>query len=236
MCYFTSMIKQSLAQLEAKIAETCDHLGRDPDEVTLIAVTKFAGVEQIQEALDAGITHIAENKVQEAQKKYPHLHAPMAKLSKHMIGHLQTNKVKTAVALFDMIQSVDSIRLAREIDKEAGKIGKRMNILIQVNTAGEEQKSGLAEQEVLSFIKEASHLKHIHIKGLMAIAPLTENEKIIRQCFLDLREIRDAVDYEFGDEDKVDMEFLSMGMSHDWPIALEEGANMLRIGSAIFGA
>jgi pyridoxal phosphate enzyme (YggS family) len=151
-----------------------------------------------------------------------------------MIGHLQTNKAKQAVQLFDLIQSVDSVRLADEIEKEAAKPAKTVDILIEVNTSGEEQKFGVHPDEVPILIKEISHCPHIRLLGLMTMAPLTEEKGRIRRCFRDLRELFDAVEEDFAASSNIQMKYLSMGMTSDYEIALEEGSNMVRIGRAIF--
>lgn len=228
------MIRDNVWQLKDQIAQICQRIGRRAEEITLVGVTKFAESVAIKEALDAGITHIGENRVQEGQRKFPELDQMGAKATKHLIGHLQTNKAKHAVELFDVIQSVDSLKLASEIQKQAEKINKPIDILIQVSTSGEEQKFGIGPAETMKLVDEIAKMKNISIKGLMTIAPLTEDKTVVRQCFKDLRLIRDAIQKHYPESDKVQMKYLSMGMSQDFEIALEEGANMLRIGSAIF--
>jgi pyridoxal phosphate enzyme (YggS family) len=153
-----------------------------------------------------------------------------------MIGHLQTNKVKFAIDLFDMIQSVDSLSLIAEIEKQAIKINReRMDILIEVNVSGEAQKFGIAKENIFKLAEEVTLCSHVHLLGLMTMAPFTDDKNIIRQCFRSLRNLSDEIAEHFSLESKVEMKYLSMGMTHDYEIALEEGANMLRIGSAIFG-
>lgn len=212
----------------------CRRIGRNPHEITLVGATKYASAEQIQEAVEAGLHHIGENRVQDAQSKFPALDRLKVRATRHMIGHLQTNKVKQAVELFDIIQSVDSIRLADEIEKRAAEFGKTIDILLEVNTSGEGQKFGIKPVEVLPLIDEILECPHIRLRGLMTMAPLTEAKEVIRQCFRDLRELFDAVEGEHAGTERVAMDYLSMGMSSDYEIALEEGANMIRVGRAIF--
>ena len=233
------MIRQRIEQIRGKIDGVCKRIGRDPHEIILIGVTKYTSLEKIQAALACGITHIGENKVQDAQTKFPALDPFIKSLSfaitKHMIGHLQTNKVKTALEIFDIIQSVDSLKLAREIDKQAAKLEKTAEIFVEVNTGGEEEKYGVPQTEALKLIEDITACPHIRISGLMTMAPLVEDRNIIRRCFRDLREIRDQAREKFKGHERLDLKYLSMGMTHDFEIALEEGANMLRIGRAIFG-
>lgn len=229
-----AMIQENLSLVRDHIAAVCGRLGRDPKDITLVGATKYAGALQIQEAVAAGLHHIGENRVQDAQKKFLELDALNVRPVKHMIGHLQTNKVKEAVALFDFIQSVDSVKLAGEIEKQAAKINKNITVLVEVNTSGEEQKFGVRPDEVPGLVREISRCPHLRLRGLMTMAPLTEKQGIIRRCFRDLRELFDAVEEDFADHERVEMKYLSMGMSSDYELALEEGANMVRIGSAIF--
>ena len=228
------MIKDNILRIQSQIQEACRRAGRNPGEVILVAVTKFASPEAIQEAIDAGIVHIAENKVQEAQKKFPPLLAKNPNVRSHLIGHLQTNKAKDAIEVCSLIQSVDSLKLAVEIEKQAAQLDRTVEILVQLNTAHEAQKFGAAPHEALSLMKSISQLIHIRIKGLMCMAPLTQEEGIIRKTFADLRAIRDQVRSRFTGHPKVETGILSMGMSGDYKIAIEEGSTMARIGSAIF--
>jgi len=227
------MIHDQLSRIEAQIATICRNLGRDPEEIALVGVSKYADSRQIKEAVGAGLTHIGENKVQEAAKKFSVLEEVGKEVTRHMIGHLQTNKVKQALLTFDMIQSVDSLKLATEIDKQAHKLDRVVDILIQVNTSGEEQKYGLSPQETAALIEQIINLKHIRVLGLMTIAPLTDDEGVIRRSFQDLKSLSDQIKDKFS-ADNVSMKYLSMGMTNDFKIALEEGSNMLRIGRAIF--
>lgn len=212
----------------------CQRVGRDPKEITFVAITKIADISQIQEILEAGLTHIGESKVQEAEEKFPALENADIKVTRHMVGHLQTNKVKTALEIFDVIQSVDSIKLAEVIEEQAAKLEKKIDILIQVNTSGEEQKFGAAPPELFLLINRIVELKHLRLQGLMTIAPLVEDKEVIRKCFRDLRFLKDAVEERFSSDRRVSMKYLSMGMSGDYQIAIEEGSSMVRIGRAIF--
>jgi pyridoxal phosphate enzyme (YggS family) len=228
------MIKDNVLKVLSDIQGACRQAGRNPQEVTLVAVTKFAPLEAIQEAIDSGITDIAENRVQEAQKKFPPLLARNSHVRSHIIGHLQTNKAKDAIEVCSLIQSVDSLKLAQEIEKQAAKVNKTAEILVQFNTANEEQKFGADPQEAYDLIEEISQLSHVRVKGLMCMAPYTEDQGIIRKTFVDLRDIRDEVIKRFSGSAGVEMKILSFGMSGDYKIAIEEGSTMVRVGSAIF--
>lgn len=228
------MIHGRILEIQNKISIICKRLGRNPKEITLIGVTKFASVEKIKEAVAAGLTNLAENKVQEAQKKFPELKKAYPQLKCHLIGHLQTNKVKAALQVCDLIQSVDSLKLAQEIEKQAEKSGWDAEILVQVKTSGEEQKFGANPDTVLQLIAEISKFKRVKILGLMTMAPFIDDQDIVRRCFRQLREIRDAAEKKFKGRPNVAMKYLSMGMTEDFEIALEEGSNMIRIGRAIF--
>ncbi|MDO8580622.1 MAG: YggS family pyridoxal phosphate-dependent enzyme [Candidatus Omnitrophota bacterium] len=226
------MIRDNLRAVEERISSVCKRLGRNPQEIVLIGVTKYADIAQIKEALQAGLTHIAENKVQQAQERLPALDGVIPSLTKHMIGHLQSNKAKQALQLFDLIHSVDSLKLAQEIDKQAQKLNKEAQILVQVNTSGEKSKSGAESAQAVSLVQQISVLPHVKALGLMTMAPLTEDQNIVRQAFRELKKIFDQI--ATMSLSRVEMRYLSMGMSQDYEIALEEGANMIRIGSAIF--
>ena len=235
-------IRENVLKIQSQIADACRAAGRKSDEVTLVAVTKFAPLEAIQEAINAGVGHIAENRVQEAEKKFPPLLAQNPKIKSHIIGHLQTNKAKDAIKVSSLIQSVDSLKLANEIAKQAANplrgplhgAGKPVEILVQFNTAREEQKFGAAPEEAYDLIEAISRLPYVQIKGLMTMAPFTEDEAIIHKTFAALREIRDGINERFKGNSKVDMGIVSMGMSSDYKIAIEEGSTMVRVGSAIF--
>jgi len=228
------MIRENLNRVREEISEICRSAGRHPGEITLVGVTKFAPVEAIQEAIRAGLTDIAENRVQEAEKKFPLCATATPEIRRHLIGHLHTNKAKDAISVCGLIQSVDSLKLAQEIEKQALKIQKTVNILVQFNTAEEPQKFGARKDEALALIETIGGLSQIRIKGLMAMAPYTDDQGIIRQAFNDLREIRDQIVQRFSGHERITMKHLSMGMSSDYRIAIEEGSNMVRVGSAIF--
>ena len=205
-------------------------VGRDPREIRLVAVTKTVEVDRIEEAIAEGVNIIGESRVQEAKEKYGKVES---KIIWHLVGHLQRNKAKDAVKLFDLIHSVDSAKLAKEIDKQARKIGKIQKILIEVNVSGEKSRYGLNPEEVIAFLQEVSVLPHVKIEGLMTIAPLGENPEDCRPYFRKLKELGEGVKAE--DIENVKMVYLSMGMSNDFEVAIEEGSNMVRIGRAIFG-
>ena len=222
------MISDQLNVIQSRIDAVCKRLGKNPKDITLVGITKYADAVQIQEALDAGLVHIGENRVQDAQKKFGELRSSNNR--KHLVGHLQTNKAKLAVELFDMIESVDSFKLADALEREAAKMDRKVDVLVQVNTSGEEQKFGIAKEEAMDLIKEVENLSHLNLQGLMTIAPFTADAEIIRQTFQELKVIFDQAN---GTLD-LHMPYLSMGMSGDFEIALEEGANMVRIGRSIF--
>ena len=224
------MIQDNIAGILDKITVVCQRIGRDPGEIVLVGVTKFADASQINEAIQSGLRHIGENKVQEAQKKFSLIKDHDFKVTRHMIGHLQTNKVKHAIESFDLIQSVDSLKLATALEVQATRQNKNIDILLQVNTAGEEKKFGCEPSAVIAFVSEIFKLEHVRLRGLMTIAPLVQDKDIVRQCFRDLRILRDQINKKF----QIELKCLSMGMTDDYEIALEEGSNMIRIGRAIF--
>ena len=222
------MIAENIKHLRARIAAKCAEFNRNPKEIRLIAVSKFFGVDAISEANRLGITDFGENKAQELRDKYEILGD---KVTWHFIGTLQRNKVKYAVKAATFIHSVDSVALADEINKEAKKLNKAQKILLEVKTSSEETKSGLSDDEdVLKLVRHCSNLPNIELVGLMTMAAFTEDEKIIRKSFADLRNLKDKIN-----KNGFDLRELSMGMTNDYEIAIEEGATMLRIGSAIFG-
>ena len=234
LCYFMAMIKDYLARIHEHIEDICRRIGRNPKEIILVGASKYADAFQIKEAVAAGLKHVGENRVQDALAKFAILDKERVHVTRHMLGHLQTNKAQDAVGIFDLIQSVDSIRLADEIEKHAAKLSKTMEILVEVNTSGEEQKFGVHLNEVLPLIEEISRCEHIRLSGLMTMAPYTQDKGTIRKCFRDLRELFDAVEDEYATHPRVEMKSLSMGMTEDYAIAIEEGSNMVRIGRAIF--
>ncbi|MGB4268264.1 MAG: YggS family pyridoxal phosphate-dependent enzyme [Spirochaetota bacterium] len=216
--------KRILQEIE-KVAHQC---GRNPNDIVLIAVTKTFPPEIIQEALNNGISLFGENRVQEAKAKIPQL---KGNFSFHLIGHLQSNKAKDAVKLFDCIHSIDKLSTAIEVDKEAKKINKIQNILIEVNTSGEESKFGVSPDKAVDLCKNIIELQNINCIGLMTVGPLTEDRNEIRKSFRLLKTLKDEINQSL----RISLKELSMGMSGDYDIAIEEGATMLRIGTAIFG-
>jgi hypothetical protein len=229
------MIKENIRKVKEHIALACVKAKRDPNEITIVAVSKNRAPEEVKEAIEAGITDIGENKVQEALLKFRQLSTltlqPSA-VKLHMVGHLQTNKVKDAVKVFDLIHSVDSEGIALEIDKQAAKINKVQDILIQVNTSGEESKFGLHPGALIETFLIIKALKNVSIKGLMTIAPLVDNPEKVRLYFRRLKELRDKI-YELRVTSYESL-VLSMGMSDDFEVAIEEGADIIRIGRAIY--
>ena len=223
-------INERLAQVKERIRNAAVRSGRSAEDITLVAVTKTQSVETLELAYEAGIRTVGENRVQELNAKWPNFEN---RFEWHFIGHLQTNKVKYIIDKVALIHSVDSLKLAKEISKQAEKSGVVMPILIQVNPAEEASKFGLSTDEVASLVKAASELPGINIKGLMTIAPFVEDEVFLRQVFREMRQIFDYLKSQALPG--VDMKYLSMGMTHDFEIAIEEGANMVRIGSGLFG-
>lgn len=220
-----------LDRVRERIAAAARAAGRSPEEITLIGVTKTFPAEVINAAIAVGIRDIGENRIQEARDKFPAL---TGEVRRHMIGHLQRNKVKYAVKLFDMIQSVDRLSLAEEINVRSGNLGRRMPVLIEVNTSGEDAKSGCAPSEALTLLEAVARLPHIEVQGFMTIAALSDDETVVRGCFRRLREIFETA--RSRPLPGVELRYLSMGMSSDFEMAIAEGANMVRIGSAIFGS
>lgn len=224
------MIAENLQQVRNNIKRACEAVGRDPDEVTLVAVSKTKPVEMLKEAYDAQTRVFGENKVQEIMDKYDRLPDDV---QWHMIGHLQRNKVKYIVDKVAMIHSVDSLRLAETIEQEAAKHDIRVPVLVEVNVAQEDSKFGLKVDEVLPFIEQAAQLPHLEIKGLMTIAPYVENPENNREIFRQLKKL--SVDIEDKNINNITMSVLSMGMTGDYEVAVQEGATMVRVGTGIFG-
>ena len=226
------MLKENLEEVEEKIAKACERAGRAREEVTLIAVSKTKPIEMLQEIYDEGIRDFGENKVQELTEKYEVMPKDM---KWHMIGHLQRNKVKYIVDKVTLIHSVDSLRLAETISREAEKRGVTVPILIEVNIAGEETKFGLSsKEEVISLTEQIAALPNLSVKGLMTVAPPAKDPEENRPFFRGIRQL--SVDITNKNIDNVSMEILSMGMTNDYTVAIEEGATMVRVGTGIFGA
>ena len=224
------MLKENLINVQKNIERAAEAAKRDPKDITLIAVSKTKPLSDIEELIGYNVTEFGENKVQELQTKYENVSTPV---NWHLIGHLQTNKVKYIIDKACLIHSVDSVHLAEEIEKCASKKGIIVNILIQVNIACEDTKFGLKKEEVLPDIEEISKFPHVRIKGLMTIAPFVENAEDNRIHFRNLHQL--LLDIKSKNIDNVDMSILSMGMTNDYEIAIEEGATMVRVGTGIFG-
>lgn len=224
------MINERIAEVRRRIDDACRRVGRSPDEVILIAVSKTRPVEEIWEAYHAGSLHFGENKVQELVDKIPQM--PLD-IQWHMIGHLQRNKVKYIVGKTTLIHSVDSLRLAEEISKEAVKQNVTAQLLIEVNVANEDSKFGVSLKETPEIAEEIAKLPGVQLKGLMTIAPYTENPENNRLYFRKLKQL--SVDIKKKNIDNVSMDVLSMGMTGDYEVAVEEGATYVRVGTGIFG-
>ena len=224
------MLVENLREVEERIASACKRANRNREEVTLIAVSKTKPVSMLEEVYGAGIRDFGENKVQELTEKYEVMNKD---IRWHMIGHLQRNKVKYIVDKVKLIHSVDSVRLAQAIEQEAAKKNVIVDILIEVNVAEEESKFGLKVDEVIAMVEEISKYSHLRIKGLMTIAPYVENAEENRSVFARLRKL--SVDIDAKNIDNVSVEILSMGMTNDYEVAIEEGATMVRVGTGIFG-
>jgi pyridoxal phosphate enzyme (YggS family) len=224
-----TQISSNINIIKQRIATAAKRAERDPLSIKLMAVTKTVPPERISKAIEAGLTILGENYVQEAKDKIAAIgnHAQW-----HMIGHLQTNKAKYAVKLFDCIHSVDRLELAQELDKRAGQINRKLNVLIEVNS-GEESKSGIEKTQALELVRQVAHLPNLTLRGLMTMAPYSDNPENSRPYFKALRDLREDIDR--AGIAGISMEELSMGMTDDFEVAIEEGATIIRIGRAIFG-
>lgn len=222
----------NLKEIYRRMAHAAMRMGREPSEVRLIAVTKTIGPDLIRKAVDVGLREFGENRVQEAQKKMKSddLGAMDEKIVWHLIGHLQKNKVKNAVGLFDLIHSVDSLDLAEDIDRQAAHLSRVQSILVQVKLSGEETKYGLPVDELYPLLNRISALKHVRIEGLMTMPPYFEDAEKTRPYFRKLAGLREE-----AERKGFSLPGLSMGMSHDFEVAIEEGATMVRVGTALFG-
>lgn len=228
------ILAANLRRVRERIAAACARVKRDPREVTLIAVTKSVGPEVMQALIELGVTDIGENKLQAAQEKFPQVPGlrDRAKVKRHFIGHLQTNKVKGVLELFDVIHSVDSLKLAEEIDKRARQLERpAVAAFIEVNVSGEESKQGLPAGEFRDFFMQALRLPRLEWQGLMTMAPLAQGDEVARFCFRGLRQLSSPF---AGEEALLRLAYLSMGMSNDFELAIEEGATHVRIGTALF--
>ena len=225
-----NIIKENLDDIKARIKKAAEVSGRTEDDILLLGVTKTVDVERIQNLMDCGVKTLGENRVQELLSKYDIIGADA---EWHLIGSLQTNKVKYIIDKVKLIHSVESIKLAEEIDRQAKKHNKIMEILIEINIANEESKHGIAPEKVDEFICEISKFDNIVIKGFMTVAPFVENPQDNRKYFAQMRKI--FIDNKAKNVDNINIEFLSMGMTNDYEVAIEEGANIVRIGTGIFG-
>ncbi len=223
-------IAENLARVRERIARAAEKAGRDPGEVTLVAVTKTVDLERIREAVEAGVRDLGENYAQEAREKMDRF-GPEVRW--HFIGHLQTNKVKKAIEIFDMIETVDSLDLAREIDKRAGAAGKAMPILIEINSGEEDQKAGVRPVDAEPLIRAAAALPHVKIEGLMTMGPFEGDPEDSRPYFRETKALFETI--KTLGIPGVEMKRLSMGMTNSYKVAIEEGATMVRLGTLIFG-
>lgn len=224
------MVKKNLAMVEDRVKAACDRAGRSYGSVTLIAVSKTKPVRLVEQAYEYGIRQFGENKAQEMKEKYDML---PKNIKWHFIGHLQTNKIKYVLGRASLIHSVDSLHLAEAIEAECVKRGVEADVLVEVNVAQEETKSGIRTEEAEGLIKDIAKLPHVHVQGLMTIAPFVENAGNSRLVFRTLKEL--SVDIAGKNIDNVSMNILSMGMTNDYEVAIEEGATHIRVGTAIFG-
>lgn len=222
------MVSENIARVKQNIAAAARRRGGPSDDITLVCVTKNVRTEAIREAISAGVNNIGENRVQEALLKYDGVRV----IKWHLVGHLQTNKARDAVRIFDLIHSLDSLRLAEAIDKEAKKLDKVQDVLLEVNVSGEKSKFGVSPDEAGKLLADISRLNNVKVRGLMTIAPLVDNPEQSRPYFRILRELRDRINN--LRLKTYDLRLLSMGMSQDYEVAIEEGSNMVRIGRAIF--
>jgi len=224
-------LAERVATVQQQVAAAAAASGRDPDDITIIAVCKTAPREAVDAAVELGLRHFAENRVQDALRKFEAPLPPGCDL--HLIGHLQTNKVRPAVGLFDVIETVDRPSLITALEKEAARIEKRLPVLVQVNIAGEEQKAGCTPQEAHGLLAALTASPWLEPQGFMTMAPLVADPEEVRPVFRGLRELRNQLQEQFAD---VPLPVLSMGMSNDYPVAIAEGATLVRVGRAIFGS
>ena len=220
-------VKENLLRVMEKIEEAARKIGRDPNEIKLVAVSKTVEVDRIMEAIEAGVSILGENYVQEAQKKIEEIGRPV---SWHFIGHLQTNKAKYAIRLFDMIHSLDSVPLAEELNRRAEQADRVMGVMIEVNLSKEATKFGTDEEVVVNLAKRIQNLNHLSLEGLMTMPPYFDSPELSRPYYIALRALKERMVKE-----GIPMKDLSMGMSNDFEIAIEEGATYVRVGTAIFG-
>ncbi|MBM4305619.1 MAG: YggS family pyridoxal phosphate-dependent enzyme [Deltaproteobacteria bacterium] len=223
-----SIIRENLLRVTEKIEKAAQKVGRNPAEIKLVAVSKTVEAGRIQEAIEAGVAILGENYVQEAQKKIEEIGRS---ISWHFIGHLQSNKAKYAIRLFDMIHSVDSIPLVEELNRRAEKEGRTMEVMIEVNLSGEASKFGIEEEKAFDIARKVLNLKNLSLMGLMTMPPYFDNPELSRPYYVQLRQLKEKMAGE-----GIPLKELSMGMSNDFDVAIEEGATYVRVGTAIFGA
>jgi pyridoxal phosphate enzyme (YggS family) len=224
-----ALLADRLARVRASIAAACGRSGREPDQVRVVAVTKGHPVETLLAALEAGLADIGENRVQEAQVKFRAAGDRLAAARRHLVGHLQRNKARDAIALFDLVHSVDSLRLAHELSARAAESAALFPVLVQVNASGEERKQGFAPDEAAERAHEIAALPNLRVRGFMTMAPWTDDEAVLRRTFGAARRLFDDA------RAALSLDTLSMGMSNDYPVAVEEGATMVRLGTVLFG-
>ncbi len=222
-------LQVNLQRVNEKIAQAAAKAGKNPQEITLVAVTKTVSAEIVQALISLGVQNIGENRVQDAQEKWEILHTAYPTIRWHMIGHLQRNKVKTALKIFDIIHSIDSLDLGDEIAERASV---DIPILLEVNISREPNKHGFDPTHLQDEIEPMLRVPHLKIQGLMGMAPLTSDLEVCRQCFIELRQLKDQLNHAY--QGRLDLHHLSMGMSQDYEIAIEEGATIIRVGSALF--
>lgn len=225
----SSELRSRLHSIEERIVDACERSKRSRSDVTLCAVTKSVPVEKVQAAIDVGLRVFGENRVQEAAQKIPQVQAP-SDVKWHFIGHLQSNKARRAIELFDAIQTVDSLSLAERLDRIAKELDRRLTVMLEVNLGEESTKSGMGEGDVLEVAESISGLPHLELRGLMTVPPFLEPVELVRPYFSRLRSLRDQ-----AKKRNPNLTDLSMGMTHDFEIAIEEGATMIRVGTALFG-
>ena len=227
---YISGVVDNFLSVNERIEEAAVRVGRNPEEIKLVAVSKTVGIEKIRDAISAGAALFGENYVQDAKKKIEEIGH---EVEWHMIGHLQSNKAKQAINLFNMIQSVDRISLAKEIDRRAKQSGKRISILVQINISGEATKSGVEQEHAVSLVSGIANLANVKIEGLMTMPPYSADPEYARKYFRSLKHLREEIEgRKFAN---VSMKELSMGMTNDFEVAIEEGATIIRVGTAIFG-
>ena len=223
-------IRENILAVQNRVAGAAERAERDPGSIQVVAVSKTQPLSSIRDAIVAGVTHVGENRVQEATSKHNQLRDTV---KWHLVGHLQTNKVKQALQIFDLIHSVDSVRLLAEINRRSARLCRQTKVLVEVNTSGEESKYGIKPDEALSFMERSSEHAHIRIEGLMTIGRFLPQAEAVRPSFAMLRQLQDKIREQHYPN--VEMKYLSMGMTNDFEVAIEEGANIVRIGTAIFG-